>query len=344
VSKELYNLRSYQFDLPDELIAQKPALPRDSSRLLVVSKATGTITECRFSEIVDLVEPGDTFIANESRVVPARLVGQKSTGARIEALLLERKGEGRWLALVKPASKLRVGNEIIFEGNLEARVEEDLPDGRKILAFTSPASDAKIEQFGHIPLPPYIQRADMPEDRTWYQTVFAKTRGSIAAPTAGLHFTNELLTRLRGKGVGFLTTSLHVGLGTFLPIRTEDIRDHKMHEEHYYIDPMVAEALNLRDMTKRHICVGTTSLRTLEAASDEAGHIHAGSGVTSLYIYPGYRFRFAKSLLTNFHLPGSTLFILVCAFLGPDLAQEVYRKAIERRFRFFSYGDAMLAI
>jgi len=344
VNKNFFSLTSYQFDLPDELIAQKPCEPRDAARLLVIERASGAISECRFFEIVDLVTPGDTFIANESRVIPARLLGRKTSGARVEALLLERKGEGRWVALVRPASKVHVGHEILFEGGLQAIVREDLPEGRRVLEFTTAEALAKIEQFGHIPLPPYIGRQDVPEDRTWYQTVFAKTSGSIAAPTAGLHFTKALLERIAAKQVQFLTTSLHVGLGTFLPIRTKDIRDHKMHEEHYSIDPAVADALNRRDPAKKQICVGTTTLRTLEAATDEAGHVRAGPGSTDLYIYPGYEFRFAKSLLTNFHLPGSSLLILVTAFLGAELAEEVYRKAIEKRFRFFSYGDAMLVI
>lgn len=344
-SSALFSLKNYQFDLPQDLIAQKPSEPKDACRLMVVERKSGTITEVPFFEISNLVKKGDSFIANESRVICARLLGRKTTGARIEALLVEKKEKDLWLALTKPASKLKIGSQIIFEGGLEAEVVAEVSDGEKLLHFLCPDSDALIEKVGHMPLPPYIRGGqDTLEDRLFYQTVFAKVSGSIAAPTAGLHFTDALLEKVKTRGVSWHTIVLHVGLGTFLPIRTDDIRQHKMHSESYFIPQSVADAVNNRSKENLQIFVGTTTLRTLESSVDSSEKVQPGAGSTSLFIYPGYNFKCTQSLLTNFHLPGSSLFVLVSAFLAPDLAQEVYRKAIEKRFAFYSYGDAMLCL
>jgi S-adenosylmethionine:tRNA ribosyltransferase-isomerase len=345
MSEESLSLEKYQFDLPDELIAQKPCEPRDSARLLVVEKKTGSMFECRFSDIKELLDSGDILVANESRVIPARLIGKKKSGATIEALLIEKKAERSYSALVRPADKVPPGTEILFEGSIHARCSEALDGGMRCLVFEDSDFEKKLERFGHMPLPPYIRKGrDVPEDRIDYQTVFAKDAGSIAAPTAGLHFTPQVLASLQAKGVEFLKATLHVGIGTFLPIRVSDVRQHKMHKERYSISPELAARLNGRDRTKKCIVVGTTTVRALESACDASGTIVPGSRETDLFIYPGYRFRFTEHLLTNFHLPGSTLLLMVSALLGRELTLEVYKKAVERRFRFFSYGDCMLII
>lgn len=337
---------AYSFDLPEALIANQPAYPRDSARLMVIHKSTGKIEHRTFRDIIEYLSSDDQLILNTTKVLPARLKGKKATGAQIEFLLHKAVKENCWEALVKPARKLDLGTQVIFSDTFSATIKEDLGEGLKIVEFhsTIPFYEA-LQLYGEMPLPPYIKRPIAQKtDRDNYQTVFAKTEGAVAAPTAGLHFTNELLNELKGKGVEQLEIVLHVGLGTFKPLQVEDITAHKMHQESCYVPLETAKRLNLKKGKVRQLLIGTTSCRTIESATNFEGKLEAGHYETSIFIYPGYSFKFATALLTNFHLPESTLFMLVSAFGGYELIQKAYQIAIKEKYRFYSYGDAMLLL
>lgn len=341
---DLYDLSAYQFDLPPELIAQKPVEPRDHSRLMIVDKQKGTIEETVFHEIEHFLQPGDSLVFNNTKVIPARLIGKKESGAEIEVLITRNRAPGIWEALVRPAKKLPVGTRVYFSDTFFCQVLEIGAEGLRTVQFFSPGDFwESLHQFGMLPLPPYISRTSpLPEDNRSYQTVYASRPGAIASPTAGLHFTGHLLERLYRKGVSHAEVTLHVGMGTFRPVQSSDIREHLMHHEECEVDEEAARLLNSRDLSKKQVLVGTTCCRTVETAATEEGVVRAGRFETNIFIYPGYRFKYARQLLTNFHLPGSTLLMLVSAFAGYELIREAYRKAIEKKFRFFSYGDAML--
>ncbi len=339
--------QDFYYDLPQELIAQEPMEPRDQSRLLVVDRARGTRSNRQFFEIMDYLREGDCLILNNSRVLPARLYGnRKETGAAVELLLLNPKGDDCWEVLAGPGKKAKVGNVLTFgEGLLEAEVTDVLPDGNRLVHFSYEGNFYEIlEKIGEMPLPHYITQKL--EDKERYQTVYSKELGSAAAPTAGLHFTPELLEQLRQKGVktGFVT--LHVGLGTFRPVKAENITDHKMHYEHYVLPEETAKLINeTKAAGGRVFAVGTTSCRTLESVGvGDDGLVHANEGWTGIFIYPGYSFQILDGLITNFHLPESTLIMLVSAFAGYEQTMETYRYAVEQRYRFFSFGDAMLIV
>ncbi len=341
-----YSLQSYQFELPPELIAQQPCEPRDASRLMVVDRASGNISERVFRDLSDLLEPGDSLVMNNTKVIPCRLLGKRAGGGKAEIFLLKPLEGGVWEALAKPGKRLRLGSVVTVSDTLACEIVADLQDGRKQVRLLT-AGDAweQIEQFGQVPLPHYIHRSEEQfTDKQRYQTVYASQKGAVAAPTAGLHFTENLLQRLAEKQIATCEVTLHVGLGTFQPVQVDDIRQHEMHLERFMITQQTAHLLNQRPKGKRQICVGTTSCRTLEAASSADGIISSGEYETDIYIYPGYQFKYVQSLLTNFHLPGSTLLMLVSALAGPELIREAYQKAVKDRFRFFSYGDAMLIL
>ncbi len=333
----------FYYELPEELIAQTPLKDRASSRLMVLDKKTGEIQHKFFYDIKDMLKAGDCLVINETRVLPARLIGvRKDTGTRVEILLLTRKDANTWETIVYPGKKARLGHTIVFgDGQLEATVKEVINDGNRIVEFKYDGIFEEIlDQLGQMPLPPYI--TEKLEDKNRYQTVYAKNDGSAAAPTAGLHFTNELMSAIKEKGVNIARLTLHVGLGTFRPVKEDDILDHKMHSEYYFIDEENAELINsTRKNGGRIITVGTTSTRTLESIADENGHISAGSGWTDIFIYPGYRFKIVDNLITNFHLPESTLIMLVSALAGRENVLRAYKCAVENKYRFFSFGDAM---
>lgn len=344
----------FDYDLPPELIAQTPIEPRDASRLLVVNRATGELAHRHFRDIGDYLRPGDLLVANRSRVIPARLSGRKAgSGGTVEALLLARRpdlGADHWEALVRPGRRIREGQEIIFERAgmpaLSAVVVSRTEAGGRILRFVPPASgepvDAALAQLGTVPLPPYIHAPLENPER--YQTVYSREPGSAAAPTAGLHFTPELLARLRAQGVETAFVLLHVGLDTFRPVEEEDPGEHKMHSEAFAVDEQAAAAINAaRARGGRVIAVGTTSMRVLESLTDAPG-VTPCQGRTSLFIRPGFQFHLSDALITNFHLPRSSLMMLVSAFAGYDLIRRAYAEAIARRYRFFSFGDAMLIV
>lgn len=337
----------FHYDLPEELIAQTPLKNRSSSRLLVLDRKTGKMTHRSFPEIVDILQPGDTLVLNNTRVIPARLIGLKpETGAKIELLLLKEKEPDCWEALVKPAKRVKLGTELEFgDGLLKARCIEELEAGGRVFHFIYKGIFQELlDQLGQMPLPPYI--TSQLEDPDRYQTVYAKERGSAAAPTAGLHFTPELLAQLANKGVELVYVTLHVGLGTFRPVQVERVEEHRMHSEYYQLTEQAAQSLNLaKEEGRRIIAVGTTSVRTLETiARDNGGRFRACSGWTDIFIYPGFTFQAVDGLITNFHLPKSTLIMLVSAFAGRDLIMKAYQEAVNRRYRFFSFGDAMLIL
>ncbi len=335
----------FYYDLPEELIAQTPLQKRDSSRLLVMDKATGKTTHRHFYDILDYLRPGDCLVMNDSRVLPARLLGQRPTGGAVELLLLKDKGVKKWECLAKPGRKLQPGQQVIFgSGELTATILEILPDGNRLVEFHYAGIFLEVlERLGKMPLPPYI-KAEL-QDRERYQTVYSREIGSAAAPTAGLHFTKELLSRLEEMGVKLAFVTLHVGLGTFRPVKVENVQEHHMHSELCMLSPETAEILNAtRKAGGRIICVGTTSCRTLESLAGEDGTFSAGSKWTDIFIYPGYTFRAMDGLITNFHLPESTLVMLVSAFAGKDNVLSAYKEAVEEKYRFFSFGDAMLII
>jgi S-adenosylmethionine:tRNA ribosyltransferase-isomerase len=353
----------FDFDLPEELIAQHPPAERGQSRMLVMDRASGVFRDTHFSEFPALLQPGDLLVLNDSRVIPARLyakrmkiqerqdaVGQAPSGV-VEVLLTETLGDGAWIALVKPGRKVGIGERLVFptaSGKiaLEAEVTERGGFGERVLRF-APVDDfySALEQIGHIPLPPYIRRDDATEDRERYQTVFAQERGSVAAPTAGLHFTNSALDEIAAKGVEIARVTLHVGLGTFAPLRVERVEDVRLHSESYSIPTGTAEAVNQAKRDgRRIIAVGTTVVRTLEAAAfeDEGGPLKPHKGKTDIFIQPGFQFRIVNGLLTNFHLPNSSLLILVSAFASRKYVLAAYAHAVAKNYRFFSYGDCML--
>ena len=332
----------FWFDLPDDRIAQTPIEPRDHARLMSVNRRTGEIGEGHFYDLPKLLHPGDLLVVNDSRVLPARLYGVKDTGAKIEVLLLEEKGEGRWEVMVHPGRRMKIGAKVTFgDGLLDCEVLDVLPGGNRLVEFHCEGNFyATLDRIGQMPLPHYIT-AEL-KDNERYQTVYSKELGSAAAPTAGLHFTKELMERIQEKGVGIAYVTLHVGLGTFRPVKTEEITDHKMHSEHYYISQETADLINrTKENGGRVIAVGTTSCRTLESAADANGRFHECSDDTSIFIYPGYKFKVLDGLITNFHLPESTLIMLVSAFAGYEHTMAAYKEAVEKKFRFYSFGDAM---
>ena len=335
--------QDFYFDLPEELIAQDPLEDRSSSRLLVLDKETGETSHHIFKEIVDYLNPGDCLVINDTKVIPARLIGaREGTGAKIEVLLLKRKENNVWETLVKPGKKARPGTRIVFgEGLLVGEVIDVVEEGNRLIKFEYEGIFEEIlDQLGQMPLPPYITH--QLEDKNRYQTVYAKHTGSAAAPTAGLHFTPELLKQIEEKGIDIARVTLHVGLGTFRPVKVDDILEHHMHSEFYHIDAEAAEKINrAKDNGGRVICVGTTSCRTVESAADESGRLRECSGWTEIFIYPGYKFKILDALITNFHLPESTLIMLVSALAGREHVLNAYQEAIQKRYRFFSFGDAM---
>ena len=333
----------FYFDLPQELIAQDPLEDRSASRLLVLDKESGEISHHIFKEIVDYLNPGDCLVLNNTKVIPARLSGEREgTGAHIEVLLLKRREADVWETLVKPGKKCRPGTKLVFGGGLlRAEVLETVEEGNRLIKFYYDGIWEEIlDKLGEMPLPPYITHKL--QDKNRYQTVYAKEEGSAAAPTAGLHFTGELLQEIEKKGVSVVYVTLHVGLGTFRPVKEENVLEHHMHSEFYQISEDAAKRINeTKQKGGRVICVGTTSCRTLESAGDENGVVHAGSGDTEIFIYPGYRFKVLDALITNVHLPESTLVMLVSALAGREHVLRAYEEAIQERYRFFSFGDAM---
>lgn len=335
----------FYYDLPQELIAQTPVTPRDSSRLLVYDRTTGAVNHKVFRDIVEYLHPGDTLVINNTRVLPARLYGVKQGTTRtVEFLLLERHAKDEWDIIMRPGKKLRVGDLVVFGDKLCAQILKKEPDGLTTVRFDyDGVFETILDELGNMPLPPYI--VERLEDKERYQTVYAKQPGSAAAPTAGLHFTPELLERIRGKGVEVVEVLLHVGLGTFRPVKSENVEAHQMHSEFYSISEEAAARINATHARGgRIVAVGTTSVRTLESAADEMGWVRPGSGYTNIFIYPGYRFKCVDVLETNFHLPESTLIMLVSAFAGREQTLALYETAVSERYRFFSFGDAMLVI
>ena len=337
------NLHDFYYDLPKELIAQNPLTDRASSRLMIMDRKTGEITHEVFRNIVNYLRPGDCLVLNDTKVIPARLFGTRcDTGAAVEILLLIRKSDTDWECLVRPGKKARTGCQLSFgDGKLFGEIIDVKEDGNRIIRFSFDGIFEEIlDQLGQMPLPPYITHKL--EDKTRYQTVYAVHDGSAAAPTAGLHFTKELLAQIEEKGIQIAKVTLHVGLGTFRPVKEENILDHHMHSEYYIVTEETAEMINrARQNGGRIICVGTTSTRTLESVAQEDGTMQASSGWTDIFIYPGYRFKVTDCLITNFHLPESTLVMLVSAFSTRENILHAYQAAIEEKYRFFSFGDAM---
>jgi len=336
----------YDFYLPGNQIAQQPLERRDASRLMVVNRAVGTIEHRAFKDIVELIEPRDVLVVNRTRVLRARLLGRRASGAPAEILLLKPIGDGAYEAMVSPGGKLKPGRRIDIAPGFSAEILEVTERRTRIVRLEAdiPLDDA-IERFGHVPLPPYIDRPDAPSDAERYQTVFARERGSVAAPTAGLHFTSELLDALAERGVARAEVLLHVGAGTFKPVEVEDPAEHVMHSEWYSVSEETARLINDRRAAGGRVwAVGTTSVRTLETAADDAGRVRAGSGDTNIFIRPPARVRAVDCVVTNFHLPRSTLIMLVAAFAGYDLTMRAYRAAVDAGYRFYSYGDAMAIV
>ena len=346
MTKVKMQLKDFYYDLPQELIAQNPLTDRSSSKLMHIDRTTGNVTHGIFKDICDYLKPGDCLVINDTKVIPARLFGVKEdTNAKIEVLLLKRKGDNIWETLVKPGKKCRIGTRLVFgEGLLTGIVEDVVEEGNRLIRFEYEGIFEEIlDQLGQMPLPPYI--TVQLEDKSRYQTVYAKYDGSAAAPTAGLHFTKELLEKIKGMGVNIAHVTLHVGLGTFRPVKVDNILEHHMHSEFYMIDEENAAIINrAKESGNRIISVGTTSCRTLESCADDKGHITSGSGWTDIFIYPGYEFKIIDGLITNFHLPESTLLMLVSAFAGRDNIMAAYKTAVEERYRFFSFGDAMIIV
>ena len=332
----------FYYDLPEAQIAQAPAEPRDSSRLMVYSRKEDTVSHRVFRDIIEYLQPGDALVVNQTRVLPVRLLGKKAEGsANVECLLLKRQNKDDWEALVRPAKRLRPGTRVEFGPDFYCEVLEKHEEGIAIVRFFyEGVFENFVEQYGKAPLPPYIHQENPDKER--YQTVYAKINGSAAAPTAGFHFTEELLAKIREKGIEVIPVLLHVGLGTFRPVKVEDVTSHKMHSEYYSVSEESAQRINaVKARGGRIIAVGTTSVRTLESAALEDGTMQACSGDTEIFIYPGYRFKCVDALITNFHLPESTLIMLVAALVGKDKVLELYNTAVKDGYRFFSFGDAM---
>ena len=338
------NVKDYDYDLPEELIAQDPLEDRSSSRLMVLDRQTGDVEHRHFTDILEYLHPGDCLVINNTKVIPARLFGVKEdTQAKIEVLLLKRKENDIWETLVKPGKKAKPGTKLVFgDGLLTAEVVDVVEEGNRLIQFHYDGIFEEIlDQLGQMPLPPYITH--QLKDKNRYQTVYAKYDGSAAAPTAGLHFTKELLQKVKDMGVDIAEVTLHVGLGTFRPVKVENVLDHHMHSEFYMVSQEAADKINrAKESGHRVIAVGTTSTRTLEAAADENGRLHETSGWTEIFIYPGYQFKIIDGLITNFHLPQSTLVMLVSALAGREHVLHAYEIAVKERYRFFSFGDAML--
>ena len=334
----------YYYELPQELIAQDPLEDRSSSRLMVLDKETGAVSHHVFREITSFLNPGDCLVLNNTKVIPARLMGvREETGGAVEVLLLKRHAGDVWECLVKPGKKARPGTRLVFgEGLLHAQVEDVVEDGNRLIRFSYDGIwEEVLDRLGEMPLPPYITHKL--QDKNRYQTVYAKFEGSAAAPTAGLHFTPELLKEIQDMGVDLAYVTLHVGLGTFRPVKVENVKEHHMHSEYYQVSAEAAEKINrAKENGHRVICVGTTSCRTVESASDENGHLEECCDNTDIFIYPGYRFKVLDALITNFHLPESTLVMLVSALAGREHVLAAYEEAVKERYRFFSFGDAML--
>ncbi|SKC70182.1 tRNA preQ1(34) S-adenosylmethionine ribosyltransferase-isomerase QueA [Maledivibacter halophilus] len=336
----------FYFDLPEELIAQVPLKERDKSRLMVLDKETGKVSHNSFRDVLGFLKAGDCLVLNDTRVIPARLFGVKDTGANVEFLLLKRIDKNKWQTLVKPGKRAKIGSKFFF-GNgkeLTGEIVDLAEEGTRIIEFTYEGIfEEVLDRLGNMPLPPYITRKL--EDKERYQTVYSKHRGSAAAPTAGLHFTEDLLKELKNRGVKIAYITLHVGLGTFRPVKAENILEHKMHSEFYMVSKETADLINgTKADGRRIISVGTTATRTLETLGDSDGRIREGNGWTDIFIYPGYRFKVIDGLLTNFHLPESTLIMLVSALAGRENVLRAYNEAVKERYRFFSFGDAMLII
>ena len=336
-------VKDFYFDLPEELIAQHPLKEREKSRLMVMDKSTGELSHKHFYDIINYLKKGDTLVLNNTRVIPARLIGEKlESGGKIEFLLLNRIEGDKWEALAKPGKRARVGREFVFgDGKLKAKVIEVKDDGNRIIEFSYKGIfEQVLDELGQMPLPPYI--TETLEDKERYQTVYSKEKGSAAAPTAGLHFTKELLKDIEEKGVNIAYLTLHVGLGTFRPVKVDTIEDHDMHSEFYSLDKENARIINeTKERGNRVIAVGTTSTRTLETIGSREGVLKESSGWTDIFIYPGYEFKIVDSLITNFHLPESTLIMLVSALSTRDNVMKAYNEAVKERYRFFSFGDAM---
>ncbi|GAA0826180.1 tRNA preQ1(34) S-adenosylmethionine ribosyltransferase-isomerase QueA [Clostridium tertium] len=334
----------FDFDLPEELIAQHPLEKRDSSRLMVLDKNTGEIEHKSFHDVVEYLNEGDTLVLNNTRVMPARLIGEKEgTGGKIEFLLLKRIESDRWECLAKPGKRAKIGQKFTFgEGKLTCTVVDIVEEGNRIIEFSYEGIfEQVLDELGEMPLPPYI--TEKLEDKERYQTVYSKEKGSAAAPTAGLHFTEELLKEIKAKGVNIAYLTLHVGLGTFRPVKVEDINEHIMHSEYYHLDKENADLINeTKKRGNKVIAVGTTSTRTLETIGDDNGFVREQSGWTDIFIYPGYKYKVIDELITNFHLPESTLIMLVSALAGKEHVMNAYNEAVKEKYRFFSFGDSML--
>ena len=339
------NVSDFYYDLPEELIAQTPIEKRDESRLMVLNRANQTIEHKTFKDIIDYLEPGDCLVRNNTKVIPARLYGKKATGAKIEFLLLNRIEGDIWECIVRPGHKLKPGTEVEFgDGILKAKVLDVMEGGTRKVEFKYEGIFNEIlDKIGLMPLPPYIHESLKDNDR--YQTVYAKYEGSAAAPTAGLHFTPELFEKIKAKGIDVANVTLHVGIGTFRPVKVENVEEHHMHSEHFYIKQEDADKINnAKKNGKRVIAVGTTSCRVLETIADENGMVKPTEGDTQIFIYPGYKYKCLDGLVTNFHLPESTLIMLVSALAGRDYIMKAYNEAVKERYRFFSFGDAMLIL
>lgn len=337
----------FDYNLPEDLIAQKPIEPRHSSKLMVIDRKTGKIEHKKFHNLLEILDEGDCLVINETKVFPGRLIGYKEvSGGKVELLLLKEADNNRWEVLSKPSKKLKKGNRITFKnGQLRAVIKEELSDGKKIVSFSVTGKEfwQYLKKIGKIPLPPYIKNINIKRQR--YQTVFAKDEHSIASPTAGLHFTEEMLDDLMKEGINICPVTLDIGIDTFLPVREENIEDHKIHSERYRLSKEAARIINdTKKMNKRVVAVGTTSTRLLETVAKEDGTVAPGTGLTSLFIFPGYKYKTVDMLLTNFHLPKSSLIMMVSAFAGLDLIRKAYSMAIKERYYFYSFGDAMLII
>lgn len=339
------NKSDFYYDLPEVLIAQTPIEPRNASRLMVLNKTNGNITHTEFLKLDEYLKPGDLLVLNDTRVLPARIFGTRyDTGAVVEFVLLKRKNDTDWECIAGPGKKAKTGHIFRFSDSLSAEVTEVLPDGNRILHFIFKGEFySLLNEVGNMPLPPYIKAKLDNKER--YQTVYSRELGSAAAPTAGLHFTKEMLADLKDKGIKIAYVTLHVGLGTFRPVKVDNILEHKMHSEHYHIPKETARLINsTKENGGRVICVGTTSCRTVESAADENGFVEECSGDTEIFIYPGYKFKCLDALITNFHLPESTLIMLVSALAGHENTMNAYRTAVTEKYRFFSFGDAMLIL
>lgn len=339
-------LSLFDYHLPEELIAQYPLNERDQSRLMVLDRHTHGIQHTKFSQLPEFLSSGDVVVLNNTKVIPARLIGRRErTGGKVEVLLLSPKGEGNWEALVKRSSRIEAGTKLIFgDGKLVAKVLDKTDKEERLIQFEhSDDLMGLLEQVGQPPLPPYIKREPGNDDKRRYQTIYAKKDGAVAAPTAGLHFTDAIFEKLKADNIKTLELTLHVGLGTFQPVRTENVEEHHLHSEFFEINQETAQQINqAKSSGGKIIAVGTTSVRALESSADENGNIHAKSGLTEIFIYPGYRFRAVDVVITNFHLPKSTLLMLVSAFAGREFIMRAYEEAVKEKYRFYSYGDAML--